>query len=331
VAVAVEGCTGWRCVVEEIRAAGLEAHLAEPADTRPAGVASIGPRPIAATPGCCGTCWRPGSCRRAGSHPKACWSGGSGCGCTCRWPPAHGVVSADPRRALPARRGGARGRHPHCGDAVDAGGGGCGVVAGGAPADHGRVSDDRRHRRRGPAAQAGAAAFRGPSAGVSGPGRRPVRHRRVDRGGGVVRTGRLPALLPFGASRTPQRPGRGGGRLRPAPRWGDARKAPRRCAGRCTRRPRTPRTCAAPTTTSTPRSRPATTARSPPSPWPASRPAAATTCCAASSPSRSTRSRPEHHYRPQRPGPFISTSGTPAVSSCNRRARQRPRWTAFKH
>ena len=33
VAMAVEGCTGWRYVVEEITAAGFEAHLAEPADT----------------------------------------------------------------------------------------------------------------------------------------------------------------------------------------------------------------------------------------------------------------------------------------------------------
>jgi transposase len=30
---AVEGCTGWRFVVEELRAAGVDAHLAEPADT----------------------------------------------------------------------------------------------------------------------------------------------------------------------------------------------------------------------------------------------------------------------------------------------------------
>jgi hypothetical protein len=34
------------------------------------GVASIGPRPTAATPGCCGSCSGPASCRRAGSHPK---------------------------------------------------------------------------------------------------------------------------------------------------------------------------------------------------------------------------------------------------------------------
>ena len=30
---AVEGCTGWRFVVEELQAAGIEAHVAEPADT----------------------------------------------------------------------------------------------------------------------------------------------------------------------------------------------------------------------------------------------------------------------------------------------------------
>ena len=36
VAMAVEGCTGWRYVVEEIVAAGFEAHVAEPADTQAA-------------------------------------------------------------------------------------------------------------------------------------------------------------------------------------------------------------------------------------------------------------------------------------------------------
>ena len=33
VAFAVEGCTGWRYVVEELTRAGIEAHLAEPAET----------------------------------------------------------------------------------------------------------------------------------------------------------------------------------------------------------------------------------------------------------------------------------------------------------
>src|SRR5258708_7584122 len=36
VEVAVEGCTGWRYVAEEIAAAGYVAHVAEPADTQAA-------------------------------------------------------------------------------------------------------------------------------------------------------------------------------------------------------------------------------------------------------------------------------------------------------
>jgi transposase len=36
VAIAVEGCTGWRYVAEEISAAGFDAHVAEPADTQAA-------------------------------------------------------------------------------------------------------------------------------------------------------------------------------------------------------------------------------------------------------------------------------------------------------
>jgi len=36
VAMAMEGCTGWRYVVEEINAVGFEAHLAEPAETQAA-------------------------------------------------------------------------------------------------------------------------------------------------------------------------------------------------------------------------------------------------------------------------------------------------------
>src|SRR5918994_7286187 len=35
-ALAVEGCTGWRYVVEEITAAGFDAYVAEPADTQAA-------------------------------------------------------------------------------------------------------------------------------------------------------------------------------------------------------------------------------------------------------------------------------------------------------
>src|SRR3712207_9342674 len=44
-AFAVEGCTGWRFVVEELQRAGVEAHLAEPADT----AAARGPKRRAKT------------------------------------------------------------------------------------------------------------------------------------------------------------------------------------------------------------------------------------------------------------------------------------------
>lgn len=41
VAFAVEGCTGWRYVVEELQRVGVAAHLGEPADT----AAARGPKP----------------------------------------------------------------------------------------------------------------------------------------------------------------------------------------------------------------------------------------------------------------------------------------------
>jgi transposase len=61
-------------------------------------------------------------------------------------------------------------------------------------------------------------------------------------------------------------------------------KAPRLCAGRSTRRPRTPPTMSPPTTATTRRSRGPTTARSPPSPSLGNWPGAATTPCALSIP-----------------------------------------------
>jgi hypothetical protein len=50
VKIAVEGCTGWRYVVEEIEAVGFEAHVAEPADTQ-AMRGRKKPRPTAPMPG----------------------------------------------------------------------------------------------------------------------------------------------------------------------------------------------------------------------------------------------------------------------------------------
>lgn len=52
VAFALEATTGWRFVVEELERAGMEAHLAEPADTKALReVARGAPRPIGSTPG----------------------------------------------------------------------------------------------------------------------------------------------------------------------------------------------------------------------------------------------------------------------------------------
>ena len=56
VALAVEGCTGWRYVIEELQRAGIEAHLAgRRTPRRPAGARST-PRPTRPTRGCSGTC-----------------------------------------------------------------------------------------------------------------------------------------------------------------------------------------------------------------------------------------------------------------------------------
>jgi transposase len=85
VAIAVEGCTGWRDVVEEITAAGFEAHLAEPAETQ----AARGPKRRAKTDRSDCRLLRDllvaRSCRRRGSRRPRCWNGGSRFPCTSRW------------------------------------------------------------------------------------------------------------------------------------------------------------------------------------------------------------------------------------------------------
>jgi transposase len=68
VAFALEGCTGWRYVAEELAGAGVSPHVAEPAD--PA-AASGTPRPTRPTPGTCGSCWPRVGSRSAGSRRRA--------------------------------------------------------------------------------------------------------------------------------------------------------------------------------------------------------------------------------------------------------------------
>ena len=55
IAIAVEATTGWRYVVEEMKRAGIEPHLAEPAETKSLQGPRSGPTPIASTPGTAGS------------------------------------------------------------------------------------------------------------------------------------------------------------------------------------------------------------------------------------------------------------------------------------
>jgi transposase len=68
VAFALEGCTGWRYAAEELAAAGVAAHVAEPADTAFARGRKRTPRPTRPTPSTCGSCWPRAGCRSAGSR-----------------------------------------------------------------------------------------------------------------------------------------------------------------------------------------------------------------------------------------------------------------------
>ena len=51
---ALEGCTGWRYVAEELLAAGITPHLAERPTPPRCGARSGTPRPTRPTPGTCG-------------------------------------------------------------------------------------------------------------------------------------------------------------------------------------------------------------------------------------------------------------------------------------
>src|SRR5215213_6313798 len=82
VAFALEGCTGWRFVVEELQRAGVAAHLAEPADTSAARGPNAGPRPTGPTPGCCVICSPTAGCRSRGFRRRTCWGCAPGWSCS---------------------------------------------------------------------------------------------------------------------------------------------------------------------------------------------------------------------------------------------------------
>jgi hypothetical protein len=85
VELAVEGCTGWRFVVEEIIARAMwRIWPSRPRRWR-RGAASGEPRRTAATRVCYASCYRMAICPRAGSRRRSSWSGGNGFACTRRW------------------------------------------------------------------------------------------------------------------------------------------------------------------------------------------------------------------------------------------------------
>jgi transposase len=266
VALAVEGCTGWRFVVEEIQAAGFDAHLAEPADTQ----AARGRKHRAKTDRSDARLLR--ELLAAGELPAS-------------WIPPAGVlewrervrlyVSLVNQRTVWCQRIHAE-LYQH-GVAVPEG-----AIRTAAtrsiladrdlalsPAGRQRITvsyrmidatdaealplkkELQRFGARQPACRALADAQYGIGRLIAVAGWSELGDcRRFSRSDQAVRHTGLDCRWtpPIGAAPAGSCPG----------------KATRRCAGRCTRRPRTPRTCAAPTTTSTRRSRPATTARSSP-------------------------------------------------------------------
>jgi transposase len=68
VVFATEGCTGWRFVVEELERAGVEAHVAEPADTATLRGRKKRAKTDRADARICAPCWWRTACRSRGSH-----------------------------------------------------------------------------------------------------------------------------------------------------------------------------------------------------------------------------------------------------------------------
>ena len=184
------------------------------------GAASIAPRPIGPTPGCCASCCSVASCPSRGSRRRS----------VLEWRERVRLykslvdqrrvwIAADPRRAVPARRRRARGGDP-LGRSTRA-------LAG---QRRGDLSPAARQRIRVGYAMIDATdaealplkaqlqRFGHAPAGLPGAGRRQLRDRRADRGGGVVRARRLSPLLPLRAGGAPHRLGRHRRLLRPAPR-----------------------------------------------------------------------------------------------------------------
>ena len=190
------------------------------------------------TPGCCGSCCRPGSCPRAWIPPEAVleWrertvlykrcSISAGCGSSASTPSCSSTAWRCPR-ARSARR-------------ADPGLAGRRRRGSSAAAARQRIAVGYRMLD---ATDAELVPLRASSTG-SGDASRPVRPWPPPTTGsarsprcGVGRAGRLSTILPLHAGGAPHRPGRDRGLVRPPPRPAATcpARAPRRCAGRCSR------------------------------------------------------------------------------------------------
>ena len=333
VAMAVEGCTGWRYVVEEITAAGFEAHVAEPADTQAARgrkhraktdrsdarllreLLQRGELPESWIPPTVVLEWRE-RVRLYKSlvdqrlvwiqriHAELFQHGVAVPEAAIRSAPTRAVLTGDEVALTPAARQRIQVGYTMI-DATDA----AGVAVEGA-----------------------AAPLRDTPAGLSSAGRQPLRHRWAARGGGVVRARRLSTVLPLRTRRcaTPAWTSRvdssdlrraGGYLSRQGPvdvALGVVRSSPQRLT------PRQPRPRLLHGGEGTSRRQAGGDLRRPP--------VRSTLLPRAAQPRsrrRLRRSRPDLRRR-RRPGSLISTSRvSAAVSSCHRRARQPSGWTAL--
>jgi transposase len=204
--LALEGCTGWRYVVEELRRAGITAHLAEPADTS----AARGPKRRAKTDqadarhlrelleaGRLPQSWIPPAhvlevrtlvgCYKALADEHTAWRQ------RIHATLFHHGVPAQPNLLAPDRRERLERGSP--------------AVAGRPPAGHGCAGYPGRPGRRAGPAGGRAGRRRPPPAGRPGAGR-PVRGRPPHRGRDLGRAGRGGPLHLLAAGGASHRPGR---------------------------------------------------------------------------------------------------------------------------
>ncbi len=76
VAFALEGCTGWQYIAEELAVSASRRTSPSRLIPRSPAAASGTPKPTRPTAGTCGCCWPRAGCRSAGSRPATSWNAG---------------------------------------------------------------------------------------------------------------------------------------------------------------------------------------------------------------------------------------------------------------